>query len=226
MYKTDILRVLVGSRAHGLAREDSDWDYRGIYVARTRDLLALGVKNHKTSWAEGKEVDDTSQEIGHFLNLAIHSNPTVLEVLVAPVQEPKTVIGCELRGLFSALWSSEAVMYAFTGYAHNQHKKMMDNALAEHKQRKYGVAYIRVLWQGIRLILDEELPIDFLREPATIRTALVEIQQGKWSHGQIVDYAVQLRQDLMAGYYRSLPGHKADPDAVNEFLLRVRQQYW
>lgn len=32
-----VLKVLVGSRAHGLHNQDSDFDYRGVYVAPTSD---------------------------------------------------------------------------------------------------------------------------------------------------------------------------------------------
>ena len=42
--RTEILRVLVGSRAHGLAQPDSDYDYRSVIRYETRDLLALGPK--------------------------------------------------------------------------------------------------------------------------------------------------------------------------------------
>lgn len=59
MTKTVILKALVGSRAHGLHTETSDYDYRGVHVLPTRDILSLGFKYSGTSWLEG-DVDETS----------------------------------------------------------------------------------------------------------------------------------------------------------------------
>src|SRR5687768_1695702 len=78
-----ILRCIVGSTAHGLANENSDIDYRGVFVVPTSDLLSIGGVTQQTSWIEG-QVDDTSWEIGHFLKMATKCNPTVLEVFLAP----------------------------------------------------------------------------------------------------------------------------------------------
>jgi predicted nucleotidyltransferase len=39
MTKNIILKVLVGSRAHGLANEQSDYDSRSVYVTSTKEIL-------------------------------------------------------------------------------------------------------------------------------------------------------------------------------------------
>lgn len=119
MRKT-ILKTLVGSRSHGLHNEDSDFDFRGVSLEKTSSMMSLGYKNHPVSWIEGKE-DQTSYELGHFLQLATKSNPSILEVLVAPVEE-KTKEGEDLRALFPCLWNSVDVYNSFTGYSHNQQK--------------------------------------------------------------------------------------------------------
>ena len=76
---TQILKVLVGSRAHGLARPDSDYDYCGVYVTPTRELLSLRHKPKDKTWVEGAREDDTSYEVGHFLREATRSSPAMLE---------------------------------------------------------------------------------------------------------------------------------------------------
>ena len=115
----------MGSHAHGLAIETSDYDYRGVFVAPTRDFFSLGGKPVDTNWIEGEKEDDTSWEIGHFLKLAIHSNPSILEVFVAPVVE-STPEGEQLRALFPYVWSSKKVYNSFLGYSKNQQKKMLE----------------------------------------------------------------------------------------------------
>jgi len=73
-----ILKVLVGSHAHGLATAESDFDYRAVFVQPTSEILGLGHKAQNNQWIEG-DIDNTSYEIGHFLFLATKSNPTILE---------------------------------------------------------------------------------------------------------------------------------------------------
>jgi len=78
-----ILKVLVGSHAHGLATAESDYDYRAVFVQPTEEILGLGHKAQNNQWLEG-DIDNTSYEVGHFLFLASKSNPTILEVFHAP----------------------------------------------------------------------------------------------------------------------------------------------
>ncbi len=70
MEQNIILKVLVGSRAHGLHTEESDYDWRGVFVVPTEEIFKVGAKIKDTNWIEGKE-DNTTWEIGHFMNMAV-----------------------------------------------------------------------------------------------------------------------------------------------------------
>src|SRR5574343_184906 len=128
--KHDILKVIVGSQAHGLANKNSDFDYRGVFVIPTSEMLKIGGENMQhTSWIEGKE-DDTSWEVGKFLLMATKCNPTVLETFLAPTAgngSKTTPYGEKLRALFPYIWNSEAVMKCFIGYGINQRKKFFED---------------------------------------------------------------------------------------------------
>lgn len=161
--KIEILRCLVGSYAHSLATPESDYDYRSVYIIPTSELLKLGPNSYKaTSWVEGENEDNTGWEIGHFLHLATHSNPSILEVFKAPIVEtgntilnpiPYNTYGEQLIKLFPYVWSSKGVYDAFKGYSHNQHKKMFDEKEEfVRRKNKYAVAHLRVLLQGIELL--------------------------------------------------------------------------
>mgnify|MGYP001501964861 CR=1 FL=1 len=52
-----ILKVLVGSRAHGLSTETSDYDYRGVFVQPTETILSLGGKVQTTLCASSVAVN-------------------------------------------------------------------------------------------------------------------------------------------------------------------------
>ncbi|KKK67334.1 hypothetical protein LCGC14_2955100, partial [marine sediment metagenome] len=150
----EILRVLCGSRAYGLHDDDSDFDYHGIFVVPTNRLLSIGPKIRETAWVEGTEQDNTAWEVGHFLKLAVQCNPTILETFVAPV-EMQDGWGERVRALFPYVISRKQVYEAFRGYSRNQRKKMFEptgGVRAGERMWKFAVAYIRVLYHGIRLL--------------------------------------------------------------------------
>lgn len=121
----EILKVLVGSRAHGLADADSDYDYRGVFVVDTTEILKLGGKIKNTHWVEG-QTDQTSWEIGHFLQMATKCNPTILEVFHAPIKiQDSTPCGLSLRNLFDKVWNTNDVMNSHIGYGLNQRKSFL-----------------------------------------------------------------------------------------------------
>ena len=66
-----ILRVLVGSQAHGLATAESDQDFRRVYVMPTEQMFHLGFKYPSTQWTKTGG-DETAWEVGQFL---MHGHP-------------------------------------------------------------------------------------------------------------------------------------------------------
>ena len=93
-----ILKVLVGSHAHGLAGHESDQDFRSVFVIPTKAMFRVGFKYQGARMMKEGE-DETAWEIGQFLFLAQQGHPLVLETFMAPVVETDTW-GAELRDLF------------------------------------------------------------------------------------------------------------------------------
>jgi len=214
-----ILKSLVGSRAHGLHREDSDYDFRGVFVVPTSELLSLGYKEKAVSWLEGEKEDQTAYEVHHFLNLAVHSNPSILEVMASPVQE-ETEEGIRLRALFPYIWNSRDVYNAFCGYSHNQQKKFMDGK--DERPWKYAVAYIRVLLLAEELLSQGTLTVKVAEENAQ---KLRDIKAEKFSRGFVIDWAEQLKGYVKRAYEAN-PNKQTDFEKVNEYLLWVRKENW
>jgi predicted nucleotidyltransferase len=214
-----ILKVLVGSKAHGLDTPLSDWDYRGVFVTPTADLLALrGDKAKTTTWIEG-DVDDTSWELGHFLHLATHCNPTILETFLSPVQEADEN-GLELRELFPKVWNSKGVRAAFVGYGMNQRKKFLEDK--DGRPNKFAAAYLRSLFAGWQLLTDGTF---------TVRVADTEVgelvrrfKNGEYeSKGEVIDACERWEKRLNGAYERN-PSRETDIASVNAFLLKVRKE--
>ncbi len=228
--KIEILRCIVGSQAHGLASPKSDFDYRGVYVMPTSEILKIGAKIENTNWVEGNE-DNTSWEIGHFLNMATHCNPTILETFLAPMVSIKSfeiaVIGNELRSLFPYVWNSTDVMNAFIGYGLNQRKKFFEDK--DKRASKYAVAYLRTLYQGWELIKTGTF---------TIRIADTEIGETlkKWkalssteilkNHaGEVISTCLKW-EELLRREYSNTPRKETNIEPINKFLLKIRKEFW
>lgn len=234
--KTNLLKVLIGSHSHDLARPDSDYDYRAVYVTPTTEILSLGHSYKGSSWMEGEE-DNTAYEIGHFLHLATKCNPTILEVFKAPVIESFVTdkkltheqegsftftrfnLGEELRGLFPYVWNPKDAFNAFLGYSLNQRKKLLDDK--DRRGFKYATAYIRTLYNLIDLL---EFGTFDLKISESRKQEIIRIRDAEASVGEIINLATVLTKTAEI----LLPTCKHEPDItkVNEFLLKVRKEFW
>lgn len=223
-----ILKVIVGSQAHGLATPESDFDYRGVFVVPTSEILKLGnQKIHNTNWIEGKD-DDTAWEIGHFLNLATHCNPTILETFLAPLEpefEKEEIVstryGKAMRKLFPYIWNSKEVYTAFRGYSRNQLTKFIDRKDA--RPHKYAAAYLRVMYQGVQLLETGTFPVNFKETP--IYDTLVRWKNKDYTRGEVMD-VTEIWENRLTEAFEKLPPKEASLEPVNEFLLKVRKEYW
>jgi predicted nucleotidyltransferase len=192
MEKEILLKVLVGSQAHGLANEKSDWDYRGVFIEPTSRILSLGYKYKANDWFEGKE-DQTLYEIGHFLHLATKCNASILEVFKGPcvnVAEPPPydtwLIGKELQDLFPYVWNPKDAFSAFVGYSNNQRKKLLDNK--DNRDPKFACAYLRTLYNLEQLLIRGDFTLDVTHNPILFKR-LKEIRAGEFTIGDIINEA-------------------------------------
>jgi predicted nucleotidyltransferase len=212
-----ILKVLVGSQAHGLAGAESDADYRGVFVTPTAQFFRLDFKYRGVRWMEGRE-DETYWEIAQFLTLALHGHPLALETLLAPVITMDQW-GSELRSLFPAIWAPQPVYDAFLGYAMNQQKKLLEKKDA--RPAKYAVAYLRVLHNLCELLDKDSFIVEIGATP--MGDILRRVKAGALTTGQIIDAGESLAQQASA----RLPhcSHRPDPELVNTYLHRLRKAF-
>ena len=250
-----LLKVIVGSQAHGLAGPDSDTDYRSVYVQPTEEILSLGHKYKGSQWLEGETEDNTAWELGHFLTLATQCNPTILEVFLSPLAETGVDtnldaqsklayhFGLELRSLFPYIWSPQQAFDAFTGYGKNQQKKFLDKK--DSRPHKYAVAHIRTLLNLIDLLQRGTFAVNMTNDP--MFETLKRIKNKDYTVGEVVDLTEQLtlqaeialevakNRTLNGGStaYKTLNGasiaafSKEERHAIaNRFLLKVRREFY
>ena len=212
-----ILKVLVGSHAHGLATQDSDKDYRSVYVIPTEDMFKLGFKQPSTQLTKGQK-DETAWEVGGFLTLAMQSHPLVLETFLAPI-ELADAWGQRLRSLFPDVWSSEKAFEAFMNYANNQRQKFLEKK--DGRPEKYAAAYVRVL-QNLCELLDTGTFTIHIAETELGKT-IFSIKQGKYRTGEVIDLGETLL--LKAQQLRAISNHTENLPRINSFLIEIRQEY-
>lgn len=214
-----LTKVLVGSQAHGLADENSDFDYRGVFVQPTSVIVGLGGKVENTSWIEGKE-DDTSWEIGKFLLMATKSNPTVLETFLAEEVEG-SAYSEEFRSLFPHVWDSTHVKNAFVGYGINQRKKFLERK--DNRAPKYACAYLRVLYNAWQLLRTGSFSVNLIGSP--VFDFCKRFKNGNYEVGEVIQICHEWEEKVKAAYDDN-PDKKVNLEPVNEFLLKVRKENW
>ena len=218
--KRQILKVLVGSRAHGTADENADYDYRGVYVESSNDLFAMGYKSKGVPWVEGETEDQTSYELENFLKLALQGNPNILEMFVAPVIEV-TADGERLLELFPYIWDAQKAYDSFNNYANNR-KKHMITIEDKRVATKSAYCYLRVLSNLLELLKTKTIP---LKIPCGSNCCfLKDVKSGFYSHGQVIDAGEQLAEDCKEAL--KLCDQKQDYDLVHAFYIDMRKKYW
>lgn len=202
-----------------MATPDSDYDYRGVYVNSTADILNPFHTYKGSHWVEGEKEDQTAYELGHFLKLAIKCNPAVLEVMRGPIVEANED-GEALRRLFPHIWNPKDTFNAFVGYSTNQRKKMLDKK--DDRGPKFACAYLRTLYNLVQL-LDKGIFSLEVQDPF-LKNKLIQIRNGNYKPGQVIDIAEDFieRAKVLRDNCTQVP----DLDKVNETYLEIRKKYW
>lgn len=212
-----ILKVLVGSQAHGLAAAESDADYRSVFVIPTEALFRLEYKPPASRWSKG-DGDETAWEIGPFLSLAVHCHPLVLETFLAPVVSADRW-GAALCELFPSVWEPRRAFDSFTGYAVNQRTKCLEKK--DGRPEKYAAACIRVLYNLCELLETGYFTIAIADTP--IGDTIARLKRGAFRTGEVVDMAEHWTQEAEKRLGRC--GHQSDRRAVDEFLVGLRTAF-
>lgn len=212
-----ILKVLVGSHAHGLAGPDSDKDFRSVFVMPTVEMFRLGFKYQGTRMV--KEVtDETSWEAGHFLQLAVQCHPLVLETFVAPI-EATDAWGERLRALFPSVWSAQTAYDAFLQYGDNQRKKMLDKK--DGRPAKYAATYLRTLFHLCELLERGVFTLNIAE--SSIGDTLRRIKAGSYRTGEVIDMGEYWIAEATCRL--STCSHRPNRETVDSFLIALRKAF-
>ena len=228
-----IYKVRMGSKAFGLADENSDNDERGIYLPPAEwhwSLQPLPEQIEFKRTVAGHVLDHNSKadaddfcwwELQKFLRLALKANPNVLEALYVPEEQVIFCdgIGRKLREL-RCVFLSKFLYQTYSGYVLSQFKKLkhdVENG-GEHRP-KHAMHLIRLLYSGIEALKGNGILVD----AGPYRNELLRIKHKQVPFPEVYKRALELNQSFQAHFETTTLPDRPDVMAVDRFLIEARR---
>ncbi|MFH8451404.1 DNA polymerase beta superfamily protein [Streptomyces fungicidicus] len=211
-----IYACVMGSRAFGLATEDSDTDRRGVFLAPTPLFWRF---EKPPTHIEGPAEEQFSWELERFCELALRANPNILECLHSPLVEHADATGRELLSLREAFLSRK-VHLTFTRYAHGQRRKLEADVRVHGAPRwKHAMHLLRLLTSARDLLRTGTLVIDVGER----RAPLLAVKRGEVSWSEVESRMDRLVEEGAEAARRSPLPEEPDRRRIEDFLLRTRR---
>lgn len=224
-----LLSGIVGSRAYGLATEDSDTDRLGVFAYPTKKILGIHLPQQSVVRTDP---DVTFHEAGKFISLALKCNPTITELLWLPedLYETRTLLGEKLISIRQSLLSAPLVRNAYLGYATQQFRRLENRSehgdhsfSADTRKRtaKHARHLLRLLTQGMELYETGILTVR-LADPERYREFGEVVAGGDL---QAARREISAAERWIDSADPALPEKPAFARA-QEWLLDVRREFW
>lgn len=206
----------MGSRAFGLATEESDTDVRGVFVAPTPLFWRL---DKPPTHLEGPAPEQFSWELERFCELALRANPNILEVLHSPLPLHLDDTGRELLSLRTAFLTRQALT-TFAGYAESQRRKIDADVRQYGAPRwKHAMHLLRLLTSCRDLLRTGELTLDV----GDARESLLAVKRGEVPWPEIENWLNHLVTEATEAESTSPLPALPDRARVEDFLIRTRR---
>ncbi|NQT16676.1 MAG: nucleotidyltransferase domain-containing protein [Planctomycetes bacterium] len=214
-----IYRCQVGSKAFGLATEESDDDVRGIFLPPARLHWSLRRLPEQLEFTD-EHRDDVYWELEKFLRLALKANPNVLETLWTPLVLDSDETADELRAMRGAFLSKH-VYKTYSGYVLSQFRRMANAYKSKGRFKpKHAMHLIRLLYSGIEALQTGEIRIDVGQH----RDELLKIRDGRLEFEEVKARALKLDERFQAAFERTTLPDQPDYARVDAFLIRTRRR--
>ena len=211
-----IYRCIIGSRAYGLDDDQSDTDYRGIFLPPAELHWSLyGVPEQ----LECHETQEHYWELQRFLVLALKANPNVLECLYTPLVEKTTPLAEELIQMRAA-FLSRLVYQTYNGYVMSQFKKMQSDLRQQGQVKwKHVMHLIRLLISGISVLRHGFVPV----RVDEFREQLLTIKRGEMPWNETEKWRLSLHAEFDRALADTSLPDRPDYERANEFLIKARR---
>ena len=216
LYEYVVYRCVLGSRAYGLAHEQSDSDRRGIYLPPAELHWSLfGVPEQ----LENRETDEVYWELRKFVVLALKANPNILECLYTPLVELTTPVADELLAM-RASFLSKLVYQTYNGYVLSQFKRLeQDLRTVGTIKWKHAMHLIRLLIAGITALEQQHVPV----EVGEHRERLLSIKRGELAWSEVNEWRLALHKAFDRALETTRLPDRPDYERANAFLVWARR---
>jgi uncharacterized protein len=214
-----IYRCQVGSKAFGLANDESDDDLRGIYLPPARLHWSLRRLPEQLEFANGL-CDEVYWELEKYVRLALKANPNVLETLWTPRVLLTSETADELRSIRQAFLSKH-VYKTYSGYVLSQFRRMANAEKAKGVYKpKHAMHLIRLLYSGIAALETGEIRIDVGEH----RAELLHIRSGAVPFEEVKQRALALDERFQRAFEAAVLPEQPDYGRVDAFLIHARRR--
>ncbi|MFI4852322.1 MAG: DNA polymerase beta superfamily protein [Gimesia chilikensis] len=216
LFSRVIFKCIIGSRAFGLEDEQSDTDYRGVYLPPAELQWSLyGVPEQ----LDCHETQETYWELQKFLVLALKANPNVLECLYTPLVEQVTPLGQELLDL-REIFLTRIVYQTYNGYVMSQFKKMQTDIKNQGMVKwKHVMHLIRLLISGVTLLREGYVVVDV----GPHREQLLAIKRGEVSWEETEKWRKSLHKEFEQALEQTRLPARPDYETANNYLIKARR---
>lgn len=225
-----ILLGLTGSKAYGTNTDDSDTDYRGIFIPDEEHYFGLkDATDH--SFSSGGDNKNTKEDVDMFLSpiatfvkRCMTGSPTDLELLFLRTSDYTHVtdIGQELIN-HRQMFLSKYVKNRFGGYALRRKKQMMTGSrVDEHLgyNPKSFMHSVRMYQMGIDILRYGTFSV--YRQNHEV---LKELRAGKFTLKEAMTYLDGLEMEMQSYYDLSDLPETVDSEQVNKLLIRLTRDH-
>ncbi|MFK7766344.1 MAG: nucleotidyltransferase domain-containing protein [Mariniblastus sp.] len=213
-----IYRCQVGSKAFGLSNDESDDDYRGIFLPPAEAHWSMYKIPEQIESNDGVD-DEVYWEMEKFLSLAIKANPNILETLWTPIVLEANPIALKLREIRNAFLSKH-IYKTYSGYVLSQFRRMKNSFEKTGKYKpKHAMHLIRLLHSGIGCLQTGEIMIDVSQH----RDSLMRVRNKQFTFEEVRQKALELDRDFQSAFESTTLPEQPDFDVVNEFLVEARR---
>lgn len=217
LYDRVIYRCIIGSRAYGLGDDESDIDYRGIFLPPAELHWSLyGVPQQ----LECDETQEAYWELQKFLVLALKANPNVLECLYTPLVEKATPLAEELLAMRET-FLSRLVYQTYNGYVMSQFKKMQADLRNQGQVKwKHVMHLIRLLISGVSVLRDGFVPVRVEEH----RQQLLAIKRGELPWQETEKWRLSLHVEFDRALAETKLPERPNYELANSLLIEARRQ--
>lgn len=217
---------LWGSRSHNTHKEDSDYDYCGVYVCPTKQILSLNPPQDtcEQDKAVDKSTDQDYQfhEVYKFCKLLMKGNPGIVEMLF-------TKKFCIYNHPWQKLWEerkrflTKQVVKSYLGYMDGQLKRLSKGSYLHTTGGDFNEKWA---YHIVRLGYDAQL-IAMGKEPEIWKEGygqltLMKIRNNQFKRDDIMPIINTIYQNIETLKPWDLP-EKGDEQFLNDWLLEIRE---